>query len=183
MQPPPNPLSPAERRQLLLYVRQTVEAALQKKPAPEAPPEFAEMGGCGAFVSLHTQSRLRGCVGVIKSEQSLTQTLARCALSAAFEDTRFRPLEHAELPKIAFEISLLSPLEPTTAEQVDPTRHGLLIRKVHASGLLLPQVAQRYRWSRERFLDETCKKASLPAGAWREPDAQIFCFTAQVFSE
>lgn len=183
MQPPPNPLSPAQRRQLLLFVRQTVDAALRKSAAPEAPAEFAEMGGCGAFVSLHTQSRLRGCVGVIESAQSLAQTLARCALSAAFEDTRFRPLELAELPKIAFEISLLSPLTPIAAEQVDPAQHGLLIRRHHFSGLLLPQVAQRYHWSRERFLDEICKKAGLQPGAWREPDTQIFAFTAQVFSE
>ncbi len=183
MQPPPNPLASEQRRQLLLFVRQTIEAALRKTEPPEAPPGFAQMGGCGAFVSLHTQSRLRGCVGVIESAQSLTATLARCALSSAFEDTRFRPLALPELSKIAVEISILSPLQPAAPEQVDAGRHGLLIRKHHFSGLLLPQVAQRYHWPRERFLDETCKKAGLPAGAWREPDAQIFTFTAEVFSE
>jgi len=183
MLPPPNPLSAGQRRQLLLFVRQIIEAALRKVTPPESPAEFAEMGGCGAFVSLHTQSRLRGCVGVIESAQSLTATLARCALSSAFEDTRFRPLELSELSKIAVEISILSPMQPTSPENVDAGRHGLLIRKQHYSGLLLPQVAQRYQWPRERFLDETCTKAGLPAGAWRDADTQILCFTAEVFSE
>jgi len=58
----------------------------------------------------------------------------------------------------------------------------LLISKNSARGLLLPQVASERGWSRERFLEETCKKAGLRSDDWKE-DATIQCFTALVFSE
>jgi AMMECR1 domain-containing protein len=35
----------------------------------------------------------------------------------------------------------------------------------------------------EQFLAETCRKAQLPPDSWREPDAQIFGFTCEVFSD
>jgi AMMECR1 domain-containing protein len=50
-------------------------------------------------------------------------------------------------------------------------------------GLLLPQVAVEYRWTRERFLEETCRKAGLLPDAWQDPETQIEVFTAEVFSE
>ncbi len=68
-------------------------------------------------------------------------------------------------------------------EEVEVGQHGLRIRQGYFSGLLLPQVATKYNWSRERFLEETCRKAGLHADAWREPDTRLEIFTAQVFSE
>jgi AMMECR1 domain-containing protein len=47
---------------------------------------------------------------------------------------------------------------------------------------LLPQVAEQWKWNREQFLEETCRKAGLPADAWRH-GATIQAFTAQVFEE
>ena len=49
-------------------------------------------------------------------------------------------------------------------------------------GLLLPQVATEYGWTRERFLEETCLKAGLDADAWKK-GARVEAFTACVFSE
>jgi len=47
---------------------------------------------------------------------------------------------------------------------------------------LLPQVAMQWKWDRQHFLEETCRKAGLPPDAWRE-GARIQAFTAQVFEE
>jgi len=183
MLPPPNPLSPEHRRQLLAFARQTIAAAVRHAASPEPPAEIAGFAGCGAFVSLHLNARLRGCVGMLESNLSLPATIAHCALRAAMEDPRFRPLEPAELEKAAIEISLLSPFTAAAAGEVEPGRHGVLIRKDPYAGLLLPQVAQKYHWSQERFLQETCQKAGLPPEAWRDPATKIFIFTAEVFSE
>jgi AMMECR1 domain-containing protein len=38
-------------------------------------------------------------------------------------------------------------------------------------------------WDRLAFLDYTCQKAGLPPGAWRQPDAVLLGFSAQVFDE
>jgi len=48
--------------------------------------------------------------------------------------------------------------------------------------LLLPQVATTYGWDRERFLDETCRKAGLQPGDWKD-GVTIQCFSADVFCE
>ena len=49
--------------------------------------------------------------------------------------------------------------------------------------MLLPQVAREHKWSRERFLEETCRKAGLDANAWKDPETQVEIFTAETFSE
>jgi AMMECR1 domain-containing protein len=57
-----------------------------------------------------------------------------------------------------------------------------MITQDRARGLLLPQVAVARQWDRERFLEETCRKAGLPPDAWRR-GAIIEGFTAEVFRE
>jgi AMMECR1 domain-containing protein len=59
----------------------------------------------------------------------------------------------------------------------------LIVSQGARRGLLLPQVAIERGWSSERFLEETCSKAGLARGAWREPASCIFAFEAEVFSE
>jgi AmmeMemoRadiSam system protein A len=178
-----SPLPSDDRRKLLALARQAITAAITRQPAPVLPALASDPGPCGAFVSLHIGGRLRGCIGMIEFAGPLADTVARCAVAAALEDPRFDPVTAAEVSSLEIEVSVLSPLRPARPDEVEPGTHGLRIRMGYASGLLLPQVATRYHWSRERFLDETCHKAGLPPGAWREPDAHIEVFTAEVFSE
>ena len=49
--------------------------------------------------------------------------------------------------------------------------------------MLLPQVATEFRWTAERFLEETCVKAGFDRDAWKDPTTRIQAFTAEVFSE
>jgi AMMECR1 domain-containing protein len=49
--------------------------------------------------------------------------------------------------------------------------------------LLLPQVPEELGWSREQFLDGTCRKAGLPTGCWRDADTRIQSFRAIVWGE
>ena len=49
-------------------------------------------------------------------------------------------------------------------------------------GLLLPQVATEHGWDRERFMNETCRKAGLESFAW-ENGAKVSKFEAFVFGE
>jgi AmmeMemoRadiSam system protein A len=178
-----SPLPSDDRRALLALARQAITAAVAKEPAPALPALAADPGACGAFVSLHLRGRLRGCIGMIESPGPLAETVARCAVAAALEDPRFDPVTPNEVPELEIEVSILSPLRAVRADEVEPGTHGLRIRRGYASGLLLPQVAARYNWSRERFLEETCHKAGLPPAAWREPDTRIEVFTAEVFAE
>ena len=93
------PLSPIERAALLGIARQSLLAHLSGKPAPE----FAAQGSLaetrGAFVTLHVEGELRGCVGTFGPTESLAQTVARMAVAAASEDPRFPPLSATEVPE------------------------------------------------------------------------------------
>ena len=88
-----------------------------------------------------------------------------------------------ELADVEFEISVLSPLQRVAdVQEIEVGKHGLLITKGNARGLLLPQVATTYHWNGERFLQETCVKAGLKPDDWRK-DATIESFSAVVFDE
>ena len=59
----------------------------------------------------------------------------------------------------------------------------MCIRDSFYSGLLLPQVATEYGWTREEFLSQTCIKAGLQPNAWKEKVTEILAFQAEVFGE
>src|SRR5213078_4331672 len=113
----------------------------------------------------------------------LYRSAAECAIAAAVGDPRFMPLMEAEVAAVEFEISVLSSLQPVRdILEIEVGKHGLLISKRNARGLLLPQVATMYGWDRERFLSETCRKAGLRADDWKD-GATIHYFSAFVFGE
>lgn len=180
------PLSEPQQRFLLSLARQSIECQLQKLPLPEIsniPPGPLHQP-CGAFVTLTQKGRLRGCIGYTASLKPLFETVMDCALSAATQDPRFPPLLPAELSEIQIEISVLSPFfEVRDVSEIQVGTHGLLISRGHHRGLLLPQVATAHHLNREKFLEQTCLKAGLPADAWREPRVHINAFTALVFGE
>jgi len=121
----------------------------------------------GAFTTLRIGGELRGCVGYVFPNYSLYRTIAETAVAAATNDTRFTPVTQEELPKLEYEISVLSPLQPIDPEDVEVGKHGLVVTFGGRRGLLLPQVPVEHGWDREAFLAQTCVKAGLPADAWQ----------------
>ena len=177
-------LSEAERRAALHLARTAVVEAVSRRKLPDVFPRegiFAERRA--VFVTLHVAQRLQGCIGVIEANEPLGEAIVRCAASAALEDPRFAPMKTEQLAELSIEISLLSPLQPIAPESVEIGRHGLLVRLHAQRGLLLPQVAIEHRLTPRDFLEETCRKAGLAREAWRDPEARIFGFTCEVFSE
>lgn len=169
---------------MLALARSAIEAAVLRRPLPEVPFTMPLLAApSGAFVSLHQGRHLRGCIGQIEASQPLALAVARCAVAAAMEDPRFSPVTSDELSGLEIEISVLSPLAPARPEEVEVGKHGLLVSRGWQRGLLLPQVATQFHWTRERFLQETCHKAGLDTDAWQDPGTHIEAFTAEVFSE
>ncbi len=174
----------AEKAELLTIARKSVEAAVKGQPVPEfqaTTPILAEKRG--AFVTLTKEGRLRGCIGHIRGIEPLYLTVSKMAVAAALEDPRFNAVKPAELEDLEIEISVLTPFEKIAdPSEVVVGTHGLYIEKGYSHGLLLPQVATDNRWDRYEFLDQTCRKAGLPAGCWKE-GATIYRFSAQIFNE
>ncbi|MBE0617961.1 MAG: AmmeMemoRadiSam system protein A, partial [Proteobacteria bacterium] len=113
----------------------------------------------------------------------LYRTVAEMARAAAVDDPRFAPVRPEAVDGLEVAISVLSPMrEVRGPEEVEVGRHGVyLVRGAHR-GVLLPQIAVEYGWDRETFLEQTCRKAGLPPGAWQE-DTTIYVCEAEVFAE
>ncbi|MGB6483588.1 MAG: AmmeMemoRadiSam system protein A [Candidatus Acidiferrales bacterium] len=178
------PLRNDEKRALLQIARRAIESVLTHGAAPDvsaAAGNLAELRG--AFVTLRRRGRLRGCIGRVTSDEPLAMVVAKCAVAAATGDPRFPRLEAGEMRELQIELSVLSCAQRAAPEEVQPGIHGLVISQGDQRGVLLPQVAAERRWSRERFLEETCEKAGLAVDAWQSPATRIEIFTAEVFSE
>ncbi len=176
-------LDAKEREELLRVARRTVEEYVRDRTVPAVSGLSGRLAGPGAaFVTLKKKGRLRGCIGYTEAVAPLFKVVQECAVAAATEDPRFPPVTPAELSSIDLEISVLTPLAPIRAGEVEVGRHGLMVSHQGRRGLLLPQVPVELGWDRETFLDQTCVKAGLPPDAWRR-GATLQAFTAEVFGE
>lgn len=180
-------LTDDHRKTLLGIARQSIVITLDGRTPDWKAGDFDETlrHPAGAFVTLRTrEGELRGCIGTINAVAPLHQAVASSAVSAAFRDPRFPPLQSGELERLELEISVMGPIElVTTIEEIEVGRDGLIISRGRYAGLLLPQVATEYGWDRLTFLDQTCLKAGLPRGAWRAEECRVEKFSAIVFGE
>ena len=176
-------LSPEDKQTLREIALQAIRSKCLKQPKPEIPVSSSKLKEPrGAFVCLHMGKDLRGCIGLVEGFGPLHRTVEEMAVQAAFADPRFCPLNPDELAELDLEISVLTPLERIRdPSQVEIGKHGLLIRKKFHSGLLLPQVATEHGWDRIQFLEWTCRKASLPPNSWKDADAELYVFSADIF--
>ena len=136
----------------------------------------------GAFVTLHKQGRLRGCIGSLMPREPLYVTVGRMAQAAAFHDSRFPPLRPEEWAGVNLEISVLSlPKLCPNPELIEVGRHGLVLAWRGRSGVFLPQVPVEQGWNLSQYLEALCGKAGLPPGSWKQPGAELYWFEALVF--
>jgi AmmeMemoRadiSam system protein A len=169
---------------LVEIARRAISSAILEKSIPDLPPYPAALSEHrGAFVSLYHDGILRGCVGQVENPGPLADVVARSAINAALNDSRFASIVADEVAALQIEISVLTVPERILPEAIVAGRHGLLVVLGSARGLLLPQVATERKWSGQRLLEETCAKAGLARDAWRDPATQVFGFTAEVYSE
>jgi AmmeMemoRadiSam system protein B/AmmeMemoRadiSam system protein A len=182
----PFSLSEEERRELLSVARTSVEHAVQQhdKYEPKVPGSEVLNQERGAFVTLREGDDLRGCIGYTSALEPLYLTVRDTSMFAALRDPRFRPVSAAELPKLDYEISVLSPMRRVLdTHEIRIGEHGLLMKNGDHEGLLLPQVATEQHWDRSRFLEETCVKAGMHRDCWKDEDTDIFRFSAVVFGD
>jgi uncharacterized protein (TIGR00296 family) len=185
----PQQLNDDEGRMALVLARKAVEAAVRRTPFGPGvlPSVFSEKRG--VFVTLTEDGALRGCIGLPYPIAPLVEAIVDAGTSAALQDPRFHPVRPAELAALRVEVTVLTlpkviegPADARAA-QVEVGRHGLILRGRGTSGLLLPQVAIEYGWNATEFLDQTCRKAGLMAGCWRDPQVEFSTFEGQIFHE
>ncbi len=175
-----------QKKRLLEIARNSIAEYLKSGRKQEFNEKDRQLLGVGgAFVTLHEQGELRGCIGNLIGTEPLYLTVRDMAVEAAVGDPRFEPVKADELAGIEIEISVLSPMRRVaSADEIKLGIHGVLIKKGLRSGVFLPQVATETGWSKEEFLSTLCtQKAGLPPDAWKDKNTEVYVFTAEVFSE
>ncbi len=109
---------------------------------PDGLPEALTKTRAGAFVSIHKQGRLRGCIGTIApTQKSLAEEIIRNAVSASSRDPRFEPIRPDELPWLEINVDVLGePEDIASAAELDVKRYGVIVSKGSRRGLLLPDL-------------------------------------------
>jgi AmmeMemoRadiSam system protein A len=174
-----------EQRELLAVARQAIRCALLGVPFIRVTPVHAALQKPnGAFVTIHVDDRLRGCIGYVEPVFPLVEVVVEVAVKAATQDYRFAPLGLADLDHASISISVLTPPKRIHSfDEIEVGIHGLILENGILKGLLLPQVAVEHHWGREAFLDAVSLKAGMHAQAWRDPESLISVFSAEVFDD
>jgi AmmeMemoRadiSam system protein A len=169
------------QKEILDWCREILRADLSGKPQPPGPDV---PGKGGVFVTLKDRrGELRGCIGRFSWDQPIKKVIAEIARAAAFGDPRFPPLTAPELEGLGITVSVLTPPEPVgSLESVVIGRDGLYLLHPRGRGVLLPVVAEERGWDARTFAENTCRKAGLPAGAYKDPGAELLVFRAPAFS-
>lgn len=124
---------------------QSVENCVRRRQAtaiPDGLPDELLRRRAGAFVSIHKQGQLRGCIGTIApTRNSLAEEIIQNAVSAALHDPRFSPIGPEELPWLEISVDVLGEPESIASEdELDVKRYGVIVSKGHRRGLLLPDL-------------------------------------------
>ncbi len=138
----------------------------------------------GVFVTLKSRGDLRGCIGFITPPAGLFELVQESTILAATEDPRFLPVAEDEVAGLEVEITVLdSPKRLNVAENADFAeitigRDGLMVESRFGKGVLLPQVATEFGFSKREFLEATCQKAGLEPQCWQNRDNKVYLFSA-----
>ncbi len=189
-EPVPPAVTPGDGEVLLDLADASISSGLAGRPVP--PLEIRSLSESlrepgGAFVSIHVDGRLNGCIGSLGSSGPLAREVQWLARSAAFSDPRLPALRPGEFDRATIEVSVLSPLEPVSAgsrselfDRIRPGVDGLVLNTRGRHSLFLPAV-----WDQlpdpDDFLDHLQRKAGLVPKPWR-PDMSFERFAARVFT-
>ena len=96
----------------------------------------------GAFVSIHKNGRLRGCIGTIRpTTDCVAIEIIQNAISASTRDNRFNPIGPEELPFLEINVDVLGePEDITSPAELDVKRYGVIVSAGNRKGLLLPDL-------------------------------------------
>lgn len=126
------------RRSLETYVK----TSQRLTSLPEDLPAEMTTQQAGAFVSLHKNGQLRGCIGTIAPTcDNLAWEIVQNAVSACSRDPRFSPVRPDELDELEYSVDVLGAPEPVDSPAaLDPKTYGVIVSCGGRRGLLLPDL-------------------------------------------
>ena len=132
---------------------------------PVYPQIFNQFGAC--FVTLEEDQQLRGCIGSIIAYRPLIEDITEHTKDAAFNDSRFMPLEQNELQHLEYSVSLLSTPtkvffenEQDLLNKIVQNKDGIIIKDKGKTGVYLPVVWEQFQ-KKQDFLNSLKVKAGF----------------------
>ena len=123
----------------------------------------------GAFVTLKKDNKLRGCIGSVIADKTLKEQLVVQSFNATNKDTRFQPVDPCELDCLTYEVSILTqPHAVKSVQDINVSKHGIILEKNNKRALFLPKVAKENQWTLEQTLTHLCVKARLKPDDWKQ---------------
>ena len=109
---------------------------------PDYVPEDMRNTSAGAFVSIHKNGDLRGCIGtILPTKASVAEEIISNAVSASTRDPRFSSITADELSSLEIKVDVLSePEQIFSVDQLDVKRYGVIVSSGYKRGLLLPDL-------------------------------------------
>jgi AmmeMemoRadiSam system protein A len=169
--------SSSQRESLLSLARQSILSGLEngmalKVTLSDYDQALRELRA--SFVTLHSEGRLRGCIGTLEAHRALAEDVAQNAYAAAFRDPRFDPLQRIEFDDLQLGVSVLTPSTELTFNseqqllaQLQPGKDGLVLEDGLHKGTFLPAVWEQLPTA-EVFLQHLKIKAGLSADYWSD---------------
>ena len=135
----------AEEDPWVSLARQAVESYVTSRriiPVPAGLPAELLEHRAGAFVSIHKDRRLRGCIGTISPTRAcLAEEIIHNAVSASTRDPRFPPIRPDELNRLEINVDVLGePEDIDSPSELDVKRYGVIVSSGFRRGLLLPDL-------------------------------------------
>ena len=185
-------LTSEERGTLLELARETIVEVAHRRDPPtvdlDAVSENLARDGA-SFVTLTKHGELRGCIGSLKARRPLILDVRENAIGAAFHDPRFPEVRPRDLAELLVEVSVLSSpelLPHATPEELicklRPGVDGVVIERGWQRATFLPQVWEKLP-DPDEFLGHLCRKAGLPADAYRRPGLNVSTYQVERFGE
>eukprot|EP00978_Attheya_sp_CCMP212_P025828 scaffold83948_cov63-Attheya_sp.AAC.4 len=171
-----------------VIVKELVRTVNSESSQPGQPP-FAQSlpsveAKCPLFVTWdikrHSDFVLRGCIGTL-SPLPLITAIGEYALTSAFRDHRFDPIDKHEIPHLRVAVSLLVNYEDCShCHDWTVGVHGIIIkftlnRSNHYSATYLPEVASEQGWSQEQAVASLVRKAGYNGNVGEDLLSNITC--------
>lgn len=182
----------AQKEEMLSLARTAIKTYLETGKPPKIPAKqistYLKKPGC-VFVTITLDDQLKGCIGHLTTIMPLFKDIIENAISAAFKDPRFMPLQQDELDSIKIEISVIGTPEKISysdpqdlLSKITPLLDGVTLSKGFHKATYLPQVWEELT-DKEAFMCSLCIKAGIDPYTWKEQNLEVEKYQVEKFEE
>ncbi len=133
----------------------------------------------GVFVTFRDDSGVRGSMGFLDTDRPLKIAINDCAIAAASNDPRYKPLSSEEIDDIQMELTIIDEIYPADElKEFIKGFHGIYVESDVNAGILQPQ---EILWKNLDYND-ALDYARIKAGILHENDLrEVLIFEAHVY--